>query len=126
MKKLNYFAIAIGFLSTLITMVLYGFDYYMAFLMLLIFIHLLSSKHVKSSRVYSLISVIVTSYGISIYNILYIVLKNNGKVDLGVVEWKLLVQLIIPLAIGLIIQVIYINYNKNKGKYKRGGRLIRR
>ncbi len=114
MKKLNNFAIAIGILSTLITMVLYGFDYYKAFLILLFVLNSFSAKNVKPTRKYFLISVIVTSYGIAVYNILYIILKSINKIDLGRVEWKLFVQLIIPLAIGLFIQIICIKHFKNK------------
>lgn len=114
MNKINDLILAMGVSLAAISLIMFGFSHAV---ILMIFYYLIISvvtRLIKNETIEKKIPIFVFNIYISIFNIIYIVLKISNIADIYSKGWTIQVQLIIPVIIGFLIRSYYINSKKVK------------
>lgn len=110
MKRINYLFTALGTICALLSFVLYA-DIYVFISMMVIYL-MFSIGIRRCNKKSEIIFLTILDVWITLYNILYIILRYSNIIDLYSVKWRFELQFMIPFLIAYIIKAICKNAHK--------------
>lgn len=111
MIRLRNVTLFLGILMALISLILFGANF--AFFIILTYSIMISIGYRFIKTNVNIIPLLTINISFLLYNLLYIILKKADVIDLYSVDWRLEVQLMLPLLLGFLIKGFVREYQMN-------------
>lgn len=114
MLRTGYLSSVLNLVTAMVSFLRFGGNYalvIMASYTLLIFA---GYRLLRSKSTLKLIPLLTVSCSFLLYNVLYVLLKQLHLIDLYAVDWRLEVQLVLPLLIGFLLKAILERSGKSR------------
>lgn len=106
MLRIGYLSAALNLVTALVSFLRLGTNYALVIMISYTLIFFIGYRLLRTRGSLNLIPLITVSCFFLIYNVVYVLFKQLQLIDLYVVGWRLEVQLLLPLLIGLLLKAI--------------------
>ncbi|NOU79187.1 hypothetical protein GC101_09870 [Paenibacillus sp. LMG 31459] len=114
MLRISYISVALNLATAIVSFLRFGSNYALVIMISHTLLLFLGYRLLRSKSHLALIPLLTVSCSFLMYNVVYVLLKQINLVDLYAVDWRLEVQLLLPLLIGLLLKAILERSGKSR------------
>ncbi|MEK3717842.1 MULTISPECIES: hypothetical protein [unclassified Paenibacillus] len=106
MLRIGYLSAALNLATAMVSFLRFGSNYALLIMASYTLLTLAGYRLLQNKRTLYLIPLLTFSCSFLLYNVTYVLLKQINLVDLYAVDWRLEVQLALPLLVGFAVQTL--------------------